>query len=307
MSKEKQRTTMPLDEVSRLIVVSQELISKAVKSKNIRLHEDALIIQLALLAGLLNMEIKNLKKEDCLVGHQKKYIHIQKGKMGKSRYVEIPNTLINDIRGFFVFLNNIGKSNISPYLIRSERGENLTVHGLWRRWNKYTDYTMQSARGAYGRYLFETTCDSQFIKKQMGLTRAGTVFYYQSEKHNGINRKSLKDLELVLGGKNKTPEKSPPIKQDEPNKSFVYVIESNGIYKIGCTKNVSQRIKIIQTSCPFPIKPLLVINGDETTEKDLHLQFQNKQTHGEWFALNTKDVICISKKYSNEIEWMSAV
>jgi hypothetical protein len=86
-----------------------------------------------------------------------------------------------------------------------------------------------------------------------------------------------------------------------------YVIESNGIYKIGCTQNVSQRIKNIQTSCPFPIKPLLVINGDETTEKDLHLQFQNKKTHGEWFVLNTKDVICISKKYSNEIEWMSAV
>jgi hypothetical protein len=301
---ERAKIVMPKDEVARLILVSQGLIKKGLQNRNIACFEDAIIIELGVLAGLSNMEIRNLKKEECLVGHGKRYIHISNSRGGRSRDVEIPNSLIRDIRGLLVFLIDIGKNEISPYLIRTERSLKMSGSGLHRRWNGYTDYTIQSARGAYGRYVFQVTVDSAFVQKQMGLSRGANVFYYQSDECNKTNRKGLKDYELSLDGIAKTPERSLPV-ADEQLRSFVYVVESNGIYKIGHTTNVPRRVKSIQTSCPFLVKPLVIINGGVELEKSLHTKFKSKNTYGEWFTLKQEDIETILKQNDEKIEWVA--
>lgn len=78
---------------------------------------------------------------------------------------------------------------------------------------------------------------------------------------------------------------------------FIYLIKAQEIYlyKIGITKNVSKRIKQLQTGCPYKLEliasyePKFFVNK---IEKTLHRNFSTYQKNpdfselqGEWFNL----------------------
>ena len=67
---------------------------------------------------------------------------------------------------------------------------------------------------------------------------------------------------------------------------MIYFIrrESNFV-KIGYSKDVTKRIKELQTASPTPIKVLAVLPGGYKTERELHNLFYKHRKEGEWFKL----------------------
>jgi hypothetical protein len=92
------------------------------------------------------------------------------------------------------------------------------------------------------------------------------------------------------------PPPDPPPKPDPPDRSgYIYLLgPSNGLYKIGRTIDVEQRLKSIQTY--FPHKLNLVCCHETSdmynAEGFAHALFEDKRVRGEWFELSPNDVQC---------------
>lgn len=77
------------------------------------------------------------------------------------------------------------------------------------------------------------------------------------------------------------------------NSGYVYLIQSpTGSYKIGRTKDPSNRMKTFTVKLPFEVDYVCVIETADMyrLEGDLHLRFNSKRVNGEWFRLEPQDV-----------------
>lgn len=63
---------------------------------------------------------------------------------------------------------------------------------------------------------------------------------------------------------------------------FISAKEANKI-KIGFTNNIKKRFSQLQVASPNELQLLLLIEGDEKLEKELHKKFKECRTGGEWF------------------------
>jgi len=75
---------------------------------------------------------------------------------------------------------------------------------------------------------------------------------------------------------------------------YVYFVEvQKGIYKIGATGDITQRIKTIQTYSPYKIKLRYEIFCDNILllENNLHTYFDNNKIEGEFFKLEDEYII----------------
>jgi len=76
-------------------------------------------------------------------------------------------------------------------------------------------------------------------------------------------------------------------------KPCVYLIECEGLYKIGCTDNLLKRFLSFYST--FPIEPKFI--GCELTlnyknrEAEYHQIFKDERSHGEWFKLCLVDIV----------------
>lgn len=72
----------------------------------------------------------------------------------------------------------------------------------------------------------------------------------------------------------------------EPN-GFVYFIinDKNKLCKIGFSVDPKKRIKVLQTGCPYPLRIYRTIEATMKMEKQLHKQFREYKTNGEWFSI----------------------
>lgn len=68
-------------------------------------------------------------------------------------------------------------------------------------------------------------------------------------------------------------------------KGFVYFIqgECGGAIKIGYSKNVTQRLKELQTGYPDILKVIKIIPGNEAREALIHEELAGYRLNGEWF------------------------
>lgn len=71
----------------------------------------------------------------------------------------------------------------------------------------------------------------------------------------------------------------------------VYIVKAENYYKIGKTiGSVENRIKMLQTGCPFKMKLVALYNGDyfSEIEKELHIVCidYDVHIHLEWFELD---------------------
>jgi hypothetical protein len=84
---------------------------------------------------------------------------------------------------------------------------------------------------------------------------------------------------------------------------MIYFIKANDKVKIGYADDPSKRIPSIQTSSPFLLEVLLIIDGDYSKERELHNRFHDVRTSGEWFQYEDsiksfiKENIVFDRKY----------
>ena len=117
--------------------------------------------------------------------------------------------------------------------------------------------------------------DSDFRKLHRQIRVNGTLEY---EIHLNKQSFSIKNLK-----KNK---------HIDPHE--LYILECQGIYKIGIADNVNKRIKGMTTGNPFPINIITTYKLGDTIsrekEKQLHARFKNKHHLNEWFNLDYNDL-----------------
>ena len=76
--------------------------------------------------------------------------------------------------------------------------------------------------------------------------------------------------------------------------TYVMYNPINDLYKIGKSKNVFIREKILKCAAP-EIK--LILSCEDDIEAELHDEFAAKRRRGEWFALTANDVLDLVEKY----------
>lgn len=79
----------------------------------------------------------------------------------------------------------------------------------------------------------------------------------------------------------------------EVERAFVYVIEHElGPLKIGVSTNPGQRLKDLQTSCPYELEVRGLIETEQPfgVEKRLHEKFEDSQKRGEWYDLSPEQL-----------------
>lgn len=128
------------------------------------------------------------------------------------------------------------------------------------------------------------------------------------EKEYFYNDDGVLDLRYILGWE--TPEQRERREQWEAERakrveehknkekkdwSFVYILESNELYKIGVTKSLKARVKQAKTFSAYPVKLVCfykAIDSSNAYEKEslLHEKFANKRMNGEWFFLDKNDL-----------------
>lgn len=80
------------------------------------------------------------------------------------------------------------------------------------------------------------------------------------------------------------------------NKSYVYLVESGGSYKIGKSDSPKLRLASLQVSHTKPLKLLYLLEYTSSelatiAEKELHTIFKSKNIRGEWFLLESNDIL----------------
>lgn len=71
----------------------------------------------------------------------------------------------------------------------------------------------------------------------------------------------------------------------------VYMVECDGLYKIGVANNFLLRLGTLRGTCPRPVTTIGVIEGATVKdEQEWHHKFRSKRKHGEWFALDSAEV-----------------
>jgi hypothetical protein len=78
---------------------------------------------------------------------------------------------------------------------------------------------------------------------------------------------------------------------------WVYVLQMQSIYKIGCTCEFDpmERIKQLNQSLPYPVALVALARSENagSLEDRLHFKFESKRLKGEWFELKDRDVLAI--------------
>lgn len=87
---------------------------------------------------------------------------------------------------------------------------------------------------------------------------------------------------------------------DMSNYGYVYLLDYNGIYKIGMTKNIIKRFNFFKNTLPGNVKLLdyIVTIHYKDLERCLHKKFKKKlftKFDREWFRLNENDILFFKK------------
>lgn len=89
---------------------------------------------------------------------------------------------------------------------------------------------------------------------------------------------------------------------NQEKSGYVYLLRAdNGIYKIGRTKRLDDRITRLSVELPYQLELICAIATDDMhdLEGKLHHRFADQRVNGEWFSLTNENVESI-KEVSNE-------
>lgn len=87
-------------------------------------------------------------------------------------------------------------------------------------------------------------------------------------------------------------------------KMKVYIIQCLDYFKVGISKDISKRMIALQTSNPVKLKLIAYLDSKESAsiEKEIHKDYSNYNSSGEWFKLTPVIIRQIIKKYGFIVE-----
>ena len=85
---------------------------------------------------------------------------------------------------------------------------------------------------------------------------------------------------------------------------YLYLIHCVGFtyYKIGRTKNLKNRLQMLQTGCPFDLNVIASVGSYNliSNENYLHNLFKNKKARNEWFDFDNYEIDLIKLWFKHE-------
>lgn len=108
----------------------------------------------------------------------------------------------------------------------------------------------------------------------------------------------IKDFEGFVKAK-------PKVAAEPKSKSgFIYIIEHQGVHKIGIARNVLNRIKTIKLPHEVKVIKTIITNNMLFAERQLHERFEGKRLNGEWFQLDHDDLqwLCAIERLDDEVK-----
>jgi Meiotically up-regulated gene 113 len=88
-------------------------------------------------------------------------------------------------------------------------------------------------------------------------------------------------------------------------KGFTYLVHAENLYrfKIGCAINYERRLKELQTSSPVKLHLIAKKKSYDmyAEERKWHSLFKTKRKNGEWFELDYKEVVKITRCWKADI------
>jgi hypothetical protein len=107
---------------------------------------------------------------------------------------------------------------------------------------------------------------------------------------------------VELNGQGSERGRPKPVRRTSPG--YVYLIKGNGVYKIGRSKKLDQRLTYFELKLPFPIEMVHTIYSNDYAglERKLHDLYNSKRINGEWFELALEDVEYIKSIRSDSEE-----
>jgi hypothetical protein len=116
----------------------------------------------------------------------------------------------------------------------------------------------------------------------------------------GISKTQLSKRSGLEGWAKGTPEKT----SANYSPTYIYIITAEeylGIYKIGFTNDIEQRLCSLQTGCPYVLFAYrsYQVSNPMAVEAMLHAFFHKKRIRGEWFRLDNVDLQYIDNAMDN--------
>ena len=71
----------------------------------------------------------------------------------------------------------------------------------------------------------------------------------------------------------------------DTRKVYFIAADRSGLVKIGVAGDPAARLRQIAGMSPEPLRIAMVIDGGEAKEKEMHREFSEHRSHGEWFHM----------------------
>ena len=147
--------------------------------------------------------------------------------------------------------------------------------------------------------------DNPGARAQMKWCSAKCKQHYKNRAYYALHRDEVKAR--IAANKRAMQDAATPIKgklvAQRDDAGFVYVVKCAGYYKIGATRNATQRIARFETSYPHDLKVHRVahVQNMSLVESSLHTRFADKRVKGEWFNLDSNDLRVIARLLPNAL------
>ena len=186
----KQHKALKVGKKVQLPFSEQELktvLESTIEVNDFESARDHLIIELFYATGIRRIELVNIKLSDIDFGNRQLKVL---GKRNKERYIPLIDTLINAIRDYSVYRNQLPIIEDSDYLFLTKKGVKIYEMLVYRIINKYFSEASSKAkcsphvlRHSFATHLLNKGADLNAVKELLGHTSLAATQVYT---HNSI-------------------------------------------------------------------------------------------------------------------------
>ena len=186
----KQHKALKVGKKVQLPFSEQELktvLESTIEVNDFESARDHLIVELFYATGIRRIELVNIKLSDIDFGNRQLKVL---GKRNKERYIPLIDTLINAIRDYSVYRNQLPIIEDSDYLFLTKKGVKIYEMLVYRIINKYFSEASSKAkcsphvlRHSFATHLLNKGADLNAVKELLGHTSLAATQVYT---HNSI-------------------------------------------------------------------------------------------------------------------------